>query len=314
MKFLVNGGAGFLGSNIVEELVERGGEIRVVDDFSTGKKGNIEPFLSKIEFLGGDLSDFRMVEKAVKGVDYILHQAAIPSVPRSVKNPLRSNEANVTGTLNLLWAVLKTNVKRFVYASSSSIYGDTPILPKREDMSPNPLSPYAISKLTGEYYCRTFYEIYGLETICLRYFNVFGPRQDPNSRYAAVIPKFITCMLNKPQPIIYGDGEQSRDFTYVANVVEANILAAKAEDTSGEVFNITCGQRTTINELVEKLNKILGLNIEPYYTKPRKGDVKHSLADIFEAKKKLGYTPKTNFEDGLKMAVKWFKQKGFLSF
>lgn len=314
MKFLVTGGAGFIGSNIVEELVKRGEKVRVVDDFSTGKKENIEPFLSKIEFLEGDLCDFRVAEKAVRGVNYILHQAAIPSVPRSIKNPLRSNEANVTGTLNLLWAASKADVKRFVYASSSSIYGDMPVLLKREDMSPNPLSPYAISKLTGEYYCRIFYKIYELETVCLRYFNVFGPRQDPNSQYAAVIPKFITCMLNKTQPIIYGDGEQSRDFTYVANVVEANILAAKAGDASGKVFNIACGQRTAVNELAEKLNKILGLNIEPHYTKPRTGDVKHSLADISEAKKKLGYTPQINFEKGLKITVKWFKEKGLLSF
>lgn len=313
-SYLVTGGAGFIGSNIVERLIKERKQVKVIDSFTTGKRENIEPFLPHIEFIKGDIRNPNLVKKVMDGVDYVLHQAAVPSVPRSVKDPLTSNSANVEGTLNILVAARDAKVKRVVYASSSSIYGDTPVLPKREDMEPNPLSPYAVSKFAGELYCKVFYQIYSLETVCLRYFNVFGPRQDPSSQYAAVIPKFITCILNKGQPIIYGDGEQSRDFTYVANVVEANILAAKAEDTSGEVFNIACGQRTTINELVEKLNKILGLNIEPHYTKPRKGDVKHSLADIFEAKKKLGYTPKTNFEEGLKMAVKWFKQKEFLLF
>lgn len=309
MKFLVTGGAGFIGSNIVEELLKRGHNVQTVDNFSTGKLENIQPFLDEIEFLKGDLSDIKIARKAVKGVNFILHQAAIPSVPRSVKDPLKSNNANITATLNLLWAALKAGVKRFVYASSSSVYGDTPTLPKKESIPPNPLSPYAVSKLTGEYYCKVFYKIYGLETVSLRYFNVFGPCQDPRSQYAAVIPKFINLMLRGKQVLIYGDGEQSRDFTYVKNVVEVNLLAVEAKNVGGEVFNIAYGERINLNELVEKINNILGTDIKPRYAKPRSGDIKHSLADISKAKEKLNYTPKISFEDGLKKTIEWFKNE-----
>lgn len=249
-KYLVTGGAGFIGSNIVEELVDRNESVRVLDNLSTGRRENIEPFMDKIEFIEGDLRDLDAVRKAVEGVDYVLHQGALPSVPRSIDEPLTTNEVNVNGTLKVLIAARDAGVKRVVYASSSSIYGNSEVLPKREDMPPNPLSPYAISKLAGENYCRIFYQIYGLETVCLRYFNVFGPRQDPTSQYSAVIPKFINAMLNGERPIIYGDGKQSRDFTFVANVVQANLLACEANGVAGELFNVACGERYTLLDLI----------------------------------------------------------------
>ena len=307
--YLVTGGAGFIGSNIVHFLIKKGERVRVLDNFLTGKKENLASIRDKIELIEGDIRNFEICLKATKGVDYVLHQAALPSVPRSVEDPLTTSEININGTLNILLASLKNKIKRVVYASSSSIYGDSPVLPKKEEMTPSPLSPYAITKLTGEYYCKVFYQIYGLETVILRYFNVFGPCQDPTSQYAAVIPKFIRAMLKGERPIIYGDGEQSRDFTYVENVVMANILSATKKEASGKVFNIATQKRITINELVKEINNILNTNIKPEYASPRPGDIKHSLADITAAKKILGYNPKVQFREGLEKTVNWFKNK-----
>ena len=262
---------------------------------------------TNVEFTEGDISDLKQITDAMKDVDYCLHQAAIPSVPKSVENPELTNKANIDGTLNVLIAAKNNNVKRVVYAASSSAYGNSAKLPKIETMTPNPLSPYAIQKLTGEYYCKVFYEIYGLETISLRYFNVFGERQDPNSEYSAVIPKFITAILNNKNPIIFGDGSQSRDFTYIKNVVDANILAVKAKKTHGEIINIAMEKRITLVELVESINKILGKSIKPVFADERQGDVKHSLAGIKKAKEILGYAPKYSFEYGLKKTIDFYK-------
>lgn len=308
--YLVTGGAGFIGSNIVEELVRRGERVWVLDNFSTGKRANIASFLEDIELIEGDLRHLDTVRRATEGVDYVLHQGAIPSVPRSIDHPLDTDESNVRGTLNLLVAARDAGVKRVVYASSSAIYGDTPTLPKAEEMKPAPLSPYAVSKLAGEYYCQVFYQVYGLETVALRYFNVFGPRQDPTSQYAAVIPKFVTAMLRSEQPTIYGDGEQSRDFSYVTNVVQANLLAATAPGVGGQVFNIACGQRYNLLELVDTINRILGTDITPVHTTPRVGDVRHSLADIARARKMLGYQVEVEFEEGLHCLIAWYRGHG----
>ena len=301
-KYLVTGGAGFIGSNIVEALVNKGEEVRVLDNFSTGRRDNLTPFLDKIEIIEGDVRSYHIVHEAVKGVDYILHQAALPSVPRSVKDPVTSNEVNVNGTLNILNAARDGGVKRVVFASSSSVYGDLQSLPKTEDMLPMPLSPYAVSKLAGEKYCQVFTRMYGLETVILRYFNVFGPRQDPTSQYSAVIPKFIDRIREDKSPLIFGDGEQSRDFTFVENVVSANLLACRkgGEDISGEVFNIACGKRTSINQLVESINKILGKNVKAEFAEPRIGDVKHSLANIGKAQQFLDYKVKVDFYTGMR--------------
>ncbi len=308
--YLVTGGAGFIGSNIVDRLVkEQGSKVRVLDDFSTGKRENISELLDRIELIEGNIRDFDTVKKILDGVDYCFHQAALPSVARSIEDPLASNEINITGTLNVLIAAMNAGVKRVIYASSSAIYGNTPVLPKREDMPLSPLSPYAVTKLTGEEYCRLFYTIYGLETISLRYFNVFGPNQDPESPYAAVIPKFIMAMMAGKEPVIYGDGGQSRDFTFVDNVVEANIKAIQSTAGLGETFNIACGQRVTINELVKDLAKILNVNIKPVHTDPRSGEVRHSLADISNAQNCLGYEPKIGFEDGLYLTLEWYKNR-----
>jgi UDP-glucose 4-epimerase len=307
-KYLVTGGAGFIGSHIVEELLRRGEKVRIIDNLSTGKIDNIKDFLSEVEFIEGDLRDINKVREAVKGIDYILHQAAIPSVPRSIADPISSNSSNVDGTLNLLFAAKEAKVKRVVIASSSSVYGDSEILPKTEEFTPNPISPYAVTKLVKELYARVFYQIYGLETVSLRYFNVFGPRQDPTSQYAAVIPRFITKMLKGESPVIFGDGEQSRDFTYVKNVVEANILASISDKVGhGEVINIACGESITLNQLVNRINEIIGTNIKPIYTKPRPGDIRHSLASVNRAKELLGYTVKVSFLDGLKETINWYK-------
>ena len=305
--YLVTGGGGFIGSNIVEDLLERGERVRVLDNFSTGRRENLAPFLDRIELIEGDLRSLSIVEEAVAGVDLILHQAALPSVPRSIRDPLASHETNTRGTLNLLTAARDAKVKRVVYASSSSIYGDTPVLPKTEMMPPNPRSPYAVSKLAGEYYCRVFHSVYGLETVILRYFNIFGPRQDPSSQYSAVVPLFIKTMMTGGVPTIFGDGTQSRDFTFVANAVQANILAARASDAAGKIFNIACGKRYSLNDLVDKLNRILGTDIHPIYKDARTGDVKHSQADISQAKRFLEYKPAIGFEDGLKQTVDWYK-------
>jgi len=305
--YLVTGGAGFIGSHIVDALVKGGKKVRVIDNLSTGNAANLAHLINDIEFIEGDIRDANLLDKAMKGIDFCFHEAALPSVARSVEDPITVNQVNIDGTLNLLFAAKKNKVKRFIYASSSSAYGDSPSLPKKEDMKPHPLSPYAVSKLTGEYYCGVFYSVYGLETLCLRYFNVFGPRQDPNSQYAAVIPKFITCFLRNTSPQIYGDGTQSRDFTYIDNVVYANMLAAEAKSTSGQILNVACGRRTSLNDLVELLKNLLSSKVSPDYAEPRSGDIKHSLADISEARHMLGYSPKTSFEQGIKKTIEWHK-------
>jgi len=310
--YLVTGGAGFIGSHLVEELVKQGQRVRVIDNLSTGKKENIEPFSEKIEFVEGDIRDLELVRDGMDGVDYVLHQAAVPSVPRSVKDPLTSNSANVEGTLDILIAARNAGVKRVVYASSSSVYGDTPVLPKDEDMKQEPRSAYAVSKLAGELYCQAFYHAYGLETVALRYFNVFGPRQDPKSQYAAVVPKFITALLHGEPPTIFDDGNQSRDFTYIENVVEANLLATRAAGVTGEVFNIACGERITVNELARFLMEIIRVNpeLKPEYAPPRLGDVRHSLADISKARKLLGYKVKVSVHEGLKRTMERYQERG----
>ena len=308
-RFLVTGGAGFIGSNIVLRLVADGQSVRVLDNLATGRRENLADAVGKFEFVEADIAELDAIRPAFEGVQYVLHQAALPSVPRSVRDPAATTTANVTGTLNMLIAARDAEVKRVVVASSSSVYGKEPRLPKQEDMRPQPISPYAASKLANEAYAAAFCEVYGLETVCLRYFNVFGPRQDPTSQYAAVIPLFIKAMLRGERPTIYGDGEQSRDFTFVANVVDANLLAAQARDAPGRVLNIACGSRTTVNDLVRTLNLILRTQIEPIYADPRPGDVKHSLADISAAREVLGYEPKTDFETGLAQTVEWYRRE-----
>jgi UDP-glucose 4-epimerase len=293
----------------VERLVEEGQWVRVLDNFSTGKRENVEPWLDQIELVEGDLRDLETVREAVVGVDYVLHQGAIPSVPRSVDDPMRSHESNATGALNVLIAARDAGVERVVYASSSSVYGDSPELPKREEMATNPLSPYAVSKLAGENYCRAFHEVYGLETVCLRYFNVFGPRQDPSSQYAAVIPAFVTAMLDGERPVVYGDGLQSRDFTYVANVVEANLLACQAQGAAGEVFNAACGDRHTLLELLEELERVIDCEARPRFDAPRPGDVRHSMAAIGKARERLGYEATAGFGEGIKRTAAFFKDE-----
>lgn len=306
VQCLVTGGAGFIGSHLVEALLKLGYQVRVLDNFITGKRENLSQVLSQIHLMEGDLRDFETVKKVSEGVEFIFHVGALPSVPRSVQDPITSNEINIQGTLNVLEAARQLEVKRVIFSSSSSVYGDSVILPKREDILSLPLSPYAITKLAGEYYCRVYYKIYGLETVCLRYFNVFGPKQDPNSQYAAAIPKFIMALLIDTSPTIYGDGEQSRDFTYVDNVVRANILAAKASDAAGKVFNIACGKQITLNELVKHLNTILAKKIEPVYAPSRAGDIRHSLADISQAQQILDFSPVIDFEEGLRRTTAWF--------
>lgn len=307
MKYLVTGGAGFIGSNLVEELLKTGNKVRVLDNFSTGKRENLKEFGKDIELIEGDIRSYHIVKQAVKGIDVVLHQAALPSVPRSINDPITTNEVNVGGTLNILDASKDSGVKRFVFASSSSIYGDTPELPKHEGITPNPLSPYAVSKLAGEKYCQVFAKVYGLQTIALRYFNVFGPKQDPNSQYSAVIPKFIKLISNKQQPTIFGDGTQSRDFTYVANVVEANILASTSDCESGIVMNCACNNQIELNYLVDKINELLAENIKPIYKEHRKGDIKHSFADINLITIVLKWQPKFKFNEGLNKLVNSLK-------
>ncbi|MCK5343005.1 MAG: SDR family oxidoreductase [Candidatus Heimdallarchaeota archaeon] len=308
-RFVVTGGAGFIGSNLVLELIKNGNEVIVVDDLSTGNIENISQILPEITFVNGDIRDIELLKETFQNVDCVIHCAALASVPKSVEDPIAANQINIDGTLNVLVAARDADVKRVVYAASSAAYGNSPILPKTEDMKPEPLTPYAITKLVGEQYCNVFYELYGLETVSLRYFNVFGPRQDPKSEYAAVIPKFIAGMLKNERPIIYGDGEQSRDFTYVQNNVDATLLACEVKAAAGELFNIACGEMITLNELVEKLNLILDKNIEPTYTNPQLGDVKHSMADISLTKKILGFEPKYDFEYGLRKTIDWFKKE-----
>ncbi len=307
--YLVTGGAGFIGSNIVRSLVAEGYKVRVFDDFSTGKKDNLDG-LDGVEIEEGNLTNQAAVRGALIDVEYVLHQGAIPSVPRSITDPLKSNETNIDGTLKLLVAAREARVKRVVFAASSSAYGNTELMPKVETMTSNPLSPYAVSKYTGELYARVFANIYGIETVSLRYFNIFGPRQDPDSEYAAVIPKFIQAMLKGEKPTIYGDGEQSRDFTYIDNAVEANLLACKSNKVgNGEVINIACGERYSLNQLVEAINDILGTSFSPVYSDPKPGDVKHSLADIGRAKELLEYKVNVGFKEGLTRTVEWFRSK-----
>jgi nucleoside-diphosphate-sugar epimerase len=304
---LVTGGAGFIGSHLAHRLIDLGHDVRVLDNFSTGRRENIAPVLGRIELIEADVRDLAVVRKAVSGVDVVFHEAALASVPRSVDDPVTSNEVNVVGTLNVLEASRDAGVSRVVYASSSSVYGDSRELPKLEQMPPAPESPYAVGKLAGEHYCRVFSRLYGLDCVALRYFNVFGPRQDPSSQYAAVVPIFITSLLDGSTPIIHGDGEQSRDFTFIDNVVAANILAAEAPLCAGEVMNIACGKTATVNALFGALREIVGSAVQARHVDPRPGDVKHSFADISKARRLLGFSPSVGFEEGLKRTVSWFR-------
>ena len=306
--YLVTGGAGFIGSHLAEELTRRGERVRVADSLITGHRRNLA-HLTGIEFVEGDLADLGVAKRAVQGVDYVLHQAAIPSVPRSVEDPITSNRANIDSTLSVLVASRDAGVKRVVYAGSSSAYGNTPTLPKREDMPASPLSPYALQKFVAEQYCQMFTRLYGLETVTIRYFNVFGPRQDPGSPYSGVISLFSTAVLESRQPTIYGDGEHTCDFTYVANVVDGVLRASEAPAASGEVINVATGGRISLNELWKTMNRIVGTSIMPIYGSPRAGDVKDSQADISKAKTLLGYTPLVSLEDGLRKTIEWARSE-----
>jgi nucleoside-diphosphate-sugar epimerase len=305
-RYLVTGGAGFIGSHLVEELVRRGERVRVVDNLSTGKRQNIA-HLASVEFVEGELADLEVARRAVDGMDYVLHQAAIPSVPRSVQDPVTSNRANIDATLNVLVAARDARVKRLVYAGSSSAYGDTPTLPKIETMQTAPLSPYALQKLVGEQYCQMFTRLYGLETVTIRYFNVFGPRQDPSSPYSGVISIFISALCEGRQPTIYGDGEHTRDFTYVANVVDGVLRACTAENASGEVINVATGGRISLNKLFTTIRDLVTAKVEPLYAPPRPGDVRDSQADISKARRILRYEPSVSFEEGLARTVAWYR-------
>ncbi len=309
MEYLVTGGAGFIGSHIVEALLKSGQKVRVLDDFSTGKRQNLAPFVGDIRLIEGDIRDPNAVSKAVRGVDVIFHEAAVPSVPRSVREPRFTHDVNINGTLALLMEARDSGVSRFVYASSSSAYGDTPTLPKVEDMPPAPQSPYAVQKLMGEYYARVFHLVYGLPTVALRYFNVFGPRQDPTSDYAAVIPMFITRMMIMKPPLIYGDGTQTRDFTYIDNVVSANILAADSAPCVGEVMNISTGHSVDLIKLAGVIGSVMGAGIDPIFEPARDGDIKHSFGDIAKAKKLLGYRVRVDLEEGLSRTVNWYRDE-----
>ena len=307
--YLITGVAGFIGSSLARAVLAEGDQVRGIDNFSTGRRDNITEILGTIDFREADLLNLEAVHEACRGVDFVFHEAAIPSVPKSVLDPLGSNRANVDGTVHVLIAARDAKVRRVVYAASSSAYGDTPTLPKQEGMPPNPISPYAVAKLASEYYMTSFYRCYGLETVCLRYFNIFGPRQDPNSPYSGVLAKFITQMLAGEQPTIFGDGEQSRDFTYIDNVVSANLLAAKASPAKavGQVFNVATGTRVDLNQTFQLLKNIIGYQGEVKYGPERAGDVKHSLADLSRTAKALGYKPQVNFEEGLRRTVEWYR-------
>jgi UDP-glucose 4-epimerase len=312
MKALVTGGAGFVGSHLADRLLAEGADVRVLDDFSTGRRANLAHNGAAIEVIEGDVRDLERVRRAVEGCEVILHQAALPSVPRSIGDPIASHEVNVTGTLNVLVAARDAGVRRVIYASSSSVYGFNPELPKSETAIPLPMSPYAAAKLAGESYCASFANVYDLETVALRYFNIFGPRQDPNSEYAAVIPRFTSALADGIAPTIFGDGEQSRDFTYVDNVVDANMAALVAPDAAGQVFNVACGQRTTLNELVRELSARLDSDLDPVYWPERPGDVRHSLADISKASAILGYAPRIDLCEGLSRTVEGYFQSSLL--
>jgi len=306
--YLVTGGAGFIGSHIADALVKQGKKVRVLDNFSTGKIENLKGILNKISLIRGDIKDKRTVKKSIKGVKYVLHQAALHSVPKSFDDPESFNAVNITGTLNLLLAAREAGVQRFVFASSGSVYGEPKRFPEQESFIPHPISPYAATKLMGEVYCRLFWEYYKLPTISLRYFNVFGPRQSMENKYAVVVPKFIISLLTNQSPPIYGDGKQSRDFTYINNVVQANMLSLKAKPASfGKVFNIACGRSYTILELLGLLNKLTGKNIDPIFNMPRQGDIRYTLADISRVRKYLNYKPNVAFKDGLKYSIEYFR-------
>ncbi len=305
--YLVTGGAGFIGSHMVETLLKQGHSVRVVDNFSTGKRENLEPMKNQIELHEMSVTDLEPLKEVMQGVDYVFHIAALPSVPRSVDDPVGSNDHNANGTLNVLVAARDAGVKRVMYAGSSSAYGNIEGEFKTEDMTPHPLSPYAVAKLTGEYYCQVFHTVYELETVVVRYFNVFGPRQDPVSPYAAVIPKFIAAMLDDHPPMVEGDGEQSRDFTYIDNVVHGNLLAMHTPGVAGEVFNIACGGRVNLLDMINSLNKIMGKNLAPVHVAPRPGDVKHSRAAIDKAQRMLGYEPVVSFDEGLARTLAWLE-------
>ncbi len=310
MKTLVTGGGGFIGSHLVAQLLEQGHDVRVLDNFATGRRANVAALGAEVELVEGDIQSYERVNKAVAGCQIVFHQAALPSVPRSVQDPLTSNATNVIGTLNVLLASRDHNVQRVVMASSSSVYGSSAgTAPKREDQPALPISPYATAKLAGEGYARSFHGVYGLETVALRYFNVFGPRQDPTSQYAAVVPNFISALMAGRSPVIFGDGEQSRDFTYVGNVVQANLLAMDASGAAGQAFNIACGQRITLNRLVDELQHLLGCDIEPAHAPPRLGEIKHSCADLSAARGVLGYEPTVQLRHGLELTVEHFREE-----
>jgi len=304
----VTGGGGFIGSNIVARLVHRGDPVRVVDDFSTGRRSNLEGVRDDITLYEGSITDVGLLAEAFDGADYVLHQAAVASVQRTVEDPIGTDRVNVSGTLKVLEAARQASVERVVYASSTAVYGDSEELPKQEDMHPEPKSPYAANKLAGEYYCRVYNDLYGMETVGLRYFNIFGPRQDPNSDYAAVVPIFVRCALEDRPATVFGDGEQTRDFTYVENAVQANLLAAKVSGAAGSVFNIGCGESYTLNTLLDMLGSILEKRVDREYTSPRAGDVRHSAADISRAREILGYSPDVAFEEGLRHTVAWYSE------
>ncbi len=310
-KYLITGAAGFIGSSLARELLARGEYVRGVDNFSTGRPQNIAAIRARMDFREVDLLERDALADACRGIDFVLHQAAIPSVPKSVADPYGSNRTNVDGTVNLLIAARDAKVRRVVYAASSSAYGDQPTLPKHEDMIPDPISPYAVAKLTGEYYMKSFFRCYGLETVCLRYFNIFGPYQDPSSPYSGVLAKFITQMLSGEQPTIFGDGEQSRDFTYVANAVQANLKAciAPRDKAVGRVLNVGCGTRFSLNETYKLLQEIIGYADSPAYAPERAGDVKHSLADISATRAAIGYEPEIDFAEGLRLTVAWYREE-----
>ncbi|MGD8450319.1 MAG: SDR family oxidoreductase [Phycisphaerae bacterium] len=306
--YLVTGGAGFIGSHVVRRLLARGDRVRILDDMSTGRPANLADIRADVDFVEGDIRDLPTVQRAATGTAAVFHLAARASVPRSVAEPLPANDVNITGTLNVLLAARDAGAERVIYSASSSAYGDTPTLPKIETMTPQPLSPYAVGKLAAENYCTCFHTCYGLQTISLRYFNVFGPRQDPNSQYAAVIPAFVTHMVSGRRPVIFGDGEQSRDFCYIDNVVNANLLALEAAELGGAVVNIACGERTTLNEIVRLINGQLGTDLAAEHQDPRVGDVRHSLADVAAAKRVIGYEPKIFFQEGLARSIEWYRQ------
>lgn len=307
-RILVTGGAGFIGSHLATRFVELGAHVRVIDNLSSGRRENLDHLRGAVELFEADLVDARACRKACADVEFVFHQAAVGSVPKSIEEPQPSHDSNINGTFNMLRAAVDCGTRRFIYAASSSAYGDAPTSPKHEGMTPNPLSPYAVQKLTGELYCTAFCRCFGIETISLRYFNVFGERQDPESRYAAAIPAFVTAILRGQPPTVYGDGEHSRDFTYIENVIQGNLLAMQAPKLGGEVVNVACGGELTINEVIAAINRVLGTNVQPRYVDPRQGDIKRSCADVRLAKKVLGYEPTVGFDEGLRRAIDYYRR------